>query len=37
MSTLVAISYDDEFKAGEVLTKLRELQSEHLIDLQDAA
>jgi uncharacterized membrane protein len=36
MSTLVAITYDNEFKAGEVLETLRQLQSDHLIDLQDA-
>jgi uncharacterized membrane protein len=37
MSTLVAVTYDDEFKAAEVLATLRRLQSEYLIDLEDAA
>jgi len=37
MSTLVAVGYNDMFKADEVLLKLRKLQSEYLIDLEDAA
>lgn len=36
MSTLVVIGYDDEFKAEEVRLKLRKLQKEYLIDLEDA-
>ncbi len=36
MSDLVAIAYDDEFKAGEVLQKLERMKKEHLIDLDDA-
>ena len=37
MSTLVVVGYDEPFKAEEVLLKLRKLQSEYLIDLEDAA
>lgn len=37
MSTLVAVAYDDEYRAAEVLATLRRLQSEYLIDLEDAA
>jgi uncharacterized membrane protein len=37
MSTLVAVGYDEMFKADEVLLKLRKLQREYLIDLEDAA
>jgi uncharacterized membrane protein len=36
MSTLVAIGYDDPYKAEEVRLKLRKLQKEYLIDLGDA-
>ncbi|NJL02007.1 MAG: DUF1269 domain-containing protein [Spirulinaceae cyanobacterium RM2_2_10] len=37
MSTLVAIGFDDPYKADEVLLTLSRLQKEHLIDLEDAA
>ncbi len=37
MSELVAIAYDDEFKADEVRLTLAKLQKEHLIELEDAA
>ena len=37
MSDLVAIAYDDEFKAEEVRLALAKLQKEHLIELEDAA
>jgi uncharacterized membrane protein len=36
MSTLVVIGYDDPFKAEEIRLKLRKLQSEYLLDLDDA-
>jgi uncharacterized membrane protein len=36
MSTLAVIGYDDPFKAEEVRLKLRKLQAEYLIDLEDA-
>ena len=36
MSDLIAVAYPDEQRAAEVLTTLRELQAEHLIDLDDA-
>jgi uncharacterized membrane protein len=36
MNTLVVIEYDDEYKAEEVRLKLRKLQKEYLIDLEDA-
>ncbi len=36
MSTLVVIGYDDPYKAEEVRLKLRKLQSEYLIDMEDA-
>ena len=36
MSTLVVVGYDDPYKAEEVRLKLRKLQSEYLIDLEDA-
>jgi uncharacterized membrane protein len=32
----VSVVYDDEFKAAEVMAALRRLQSEYLIDLEDA-
>ena len=37
MSTLVAVAYDDEYRAAEVLATLKRLQSSYLIDLDDAA
>ncbi|MFY7803901.1 MAG: DUF1269 domain-containing protein [Limnoraphis robusta] len=37
MSDLIAMSFDNEFKADEVLNTLAKLQKEHLIDLEDAA
>lgn len=37
MSQLVAIAYDDEFKAEEVRLTLAKLQKEYLIELEDAA
>jgi uncharacterized membrane protein len=36
VSTLAVIAYDDMYKAEEVRLKLRKLQSEYLIDLEDA-
>jgi uncharacterized membrane protein len=36
MSTLVVVTYDDPYKAEEVRLKLRKLQSEYLLDLEDA-
>src|SRR5262245_48286434 len=36
MSTLVAIGYDDQFKADEVRLTLLKLQKDYLIDLGDA-
>jgi len=36
MSTLVVINYNDPYKAEEVRFKLRKLQSEYLLDLEDA-
>jgi uncharacterized membrane protein len=36
MSTLVVVGYDDPFQAEEVRTKLRRMQKEYLIDLEDA-
>jgi len=36
MSTLVVVGYNDLYKAEEVRLKLRKLQSEHLLDLEDA-
>jgi len=36
MSDLVVIGFDDEFKADEVRVQLLKLQSEYLIDLEDA-
>src|SRR5262245_25610500 len=35
-STLVVIEYDDQYKAEELRLKLRKLQKEYLIDLEDA-
>ncbi|ACK65673.1 membrane protein of uknown function UCP014873 [Rippkaea orientalis PCC 8801] len=37
MSDLIAIAYDDEFKAEEVRLTLAKLQKAHLIELEDAA
>ena len=37
MSDLFAIAYDDEYKAEEVRLTLAKLQTEHLIELEDAA
>jgi uncharacterized membrane protein len=37
MSTLVVVGYDEMFKADEILLKLRKLQREYLLDLEDAA
>lgn len=37
MSDLIAIAYDDLFKAEEVRLTLAKLQREHLIELEDAA
>jgi uncharacterized membrane protein len=36
MSTLVVIGFDDMYKAEEVRLKLRKLQREYLLDLEDA-
>jgi uncharacterized membrane protein len=36
MSTLVVIEYDDQYKAEEMRLKLRRLEKEYLIDLEDA-
>src|SRR5215469_7967773 len=36
MSTLVVINYNDPYKSEEVRLKLRKLQSEYLLDLEDA-
>jgi len=36
MSNLVVIGYDDPFKAEEVRLKLRKMQKDYLIDLEDA-
>src|SRR5512136_2505879 len=36
MSTLVVVGYNDPYKAEEVRLKLRKLQAEYLIDLEDA-
>jgi len=36
MTDLVVIAYDEPFKAEEVRTKLRKLQQEYLVDLEDA-
>jgi uncharacterized membrane protein len=36
MSTLVAVGYDDPFKAEEVRLKLQKMQAAYLIDLDDA-
>ena len=36
MSKLVVIAYDDQFRAEEVRTRLRKLQQDHLIDIEEA-
>ena len=36
MSDLVAVSFNGEETADQVLPKLRQMQKEHLIDLEDA-
>lgn len=36
MSQLIAVSYTDQFKAEEVRLKLQKLQSEYLLELDDA-
>ena len=36
MSTLVVIEYDDQYKAEEVRLKLRKMQKDYLIDMEDA-
>lgn len=36
MSTLVIINYDDPYKGEEVRLKLRKLQGQYLLDLEDA-
>jgi uncharacterized membrane protein len=35
-STLVVVEYEDQYKAEEMLLKLRKMQKEYLIDLEDA-
>src|SRR5260370_26231022 len=37
MSTLVVVGYDEHYHADEVLLKLRKLQRDYLLDLEDAA
>lgn len=37
MTDLIAIAYEDEFKAEEVRLTLAKLQREHLVELEDAA
>src|SRR5262245_63688364 len=36
MSTRVVIEYDDQYKAEEVRLRLRKMQKEYLIDMEDA-
>jgi uncharacterized membrane protein len=36
MNTLVVVGYDEPYQADEVCLKLRKLQSEYLLDLEDA-
>ena len=36
MADLVVVAYDGEDTADQVLNKLRQLQKEYLIDLEDA-
>jgi len=35
-NTLVVIEYEDQYKAEEVLLKLRRMQKEYVVDLEDA-
>ena len=37
MSDLIVVGFKDEFKADEVMSELRRLQSQYLVDLEDAA
>jgi uncharacterized membrane protein len=37
MSDLIVVGFKDEFKADEVMNELRKLQSQYLVDLDDAA
>ncbi len=37
VSDLIVVGFKDEFKADEVMSELRRLQSEYLVDLEDAA
>ena len=37
MSDLMVVGFKDEFKADEVMNELRKLQSQYLVDLEDAA
>ncbi|HTO44552.1 MAG TPA: hypothetical protein VML56_10775 [Burkholderiales bacterium] len=36
MAYLVAIVYPDEYRAAEAMSALKRLQSEYLLDLEDA-
>jgi uncharacterized membrane protein len=36
MSTLVVVGYDDPYTAEEVRLKLRQLEGEHMLDIEDA-
>ena len=36
MSTLVVVGYDDPYKAEEIRLKLKKLQKDYLIDMEDA-
>lgn len=36
MSDLIVVTYQDKYRAEEVMVTLRRLQVEHLVDLQDA-
>ena len=36
MATLVVIEYDDQYKAEETRLKLRRMQKDYLLDLEDA-
>jgi uncharacterized membrane protein len=36
MSTLVVVGYDDPYKAEEIRLKLKQLQKDYLIDMEDA-
>jgi uncharacterized membrane protein len=37
MSDLIAVAYDDEFKAERVRLDLLQMQREHLVDMEEAA